>query len=113
MFNAARARLLRVADSYPLRLSVSILLVKGLCCDTLAQRVISPSEGGVKQDWNRTAIMAAYSGFCEAPLVFLFYSKIFPHVFGASRTIATICQMLVVENLFLWPLLIYPSYYMV
>jgi hypothetical protein len=56
--------------------------------------------------------MAAYSGFCEAPLVFLFYQNIFPRIFGGSRTFATIFQMLVVENLFLWPLLIYPTYYM-
>jgi hypothetical protein len=98
-----------IVEKHPLQLSCGILFTKGVVCDTLAQRI----EGKEEQDFRRTAIMGAYGGFCEAPMAYFFYSKIFPRVFGASRSLSTVLQMLLIENIFLWPLLIYPSYYAV
>ena len=103
-------RLVLFADKYPLRLGCAILATKGLVCDTLAQRAVE-GKAAAEQDWRRTAVMAAYGGLCEAPLVFVFYSHLFPLLFGAARTLAAVGQMLLVENLLLWPLLIYPTYY--
>ena len=98
---ARKARAMAFVDKYPLRLSCGILCTKGFVCDTLAQRAVA-GKSADEQDWRRTLIMAAYGGLCEAPLAFLFYSNIFPVMFGAARTITAVCQMLLVENLFLW-----------
>ncbi len=66
----------------PLALACGILMTKGVVCDTLVQKTVEKRD---EMDWKRTAVLGTYGGFCEAPLAYMTYSKLFPLLFGGPR----------------------------
>lgn len=93
--------------SHPLLFASGLLFVKGFICDVFVQKAVEK-----KETWNyeRTAVLSCYGGMFEAPLAYSFYSILFPRLWP-MRTMANVTKMLLVDNLLLWPWLVYPTYY--
>jgi len=92
---------------HPLLFASGLLSVKGIICDVFVQKAVEK-----KETWNyeRTAILSCYGGLFEAPLAYSFYSILFPRLWPV-RSVANVTKMLLVDNLLLWPWLVYPTYY--
>jgi hypothetical protein len=126
----------QAVERRPLATACGILLTKGVFCDLLVQTVVegkrfeqdsrptgAQSGPGAEREarssaapavsWTRTAILGVYSGFCEAPLAYLVYARLFPRWFPATAGVGWphVGKMLAVDSLMLWPLMIYPTYY--
>lgn len=97
------------AMSRPLQAASTILAVKGVFCDGIAQKVVEKKE---EWDPKRTFILSLYGGAAEAPLAYYFYSVLFPRWFP-GQSVRNLVGMLLVDNLVVWPGLIYPSFYLI
>jgi len=101
------SKLVQLCTRHPLALASAILAAKGVICDVFVQKAVQKKE---EWDRRRTAVLSLYGGLVEAPLAYAFYSVLFPRLWPAT-TIGNVFKMLVVDNLMLWPWLIYPTFY--
>lgn len=97
------------AMSRPLQAASTILAVKGVFCDTIAQKVIERKE---EWDVKRTAVLSFYGGCTEAPLAYFVYSVVFPRWFP-TKNLKNLLGMIAVDNFCVWPLMIYPTFYLI
>eukprot|EP00397_Hematodinium_sp_SG-2012_P058177 GEMP01073380.1.p1 GENE.GEMP01073380.1~~GEMP01073380.1.p1 ORF type:complete len:207 (+),score=31.95 GEMP01073380.1:188-808(+) len=105
--SSAVTRFCDFAQRHPLALASILLFVKGAACDVFVQTAVQR-----KKEWDksRTAVLSLYGGLFEAPLAYAFYSILFPR-FWPARTATNVFKMLLVDNLLLWPWLVYPTFY--
>jgi len=96
----------------PLLLASGILTTKGVLCDVIGQRAVEGRAFPEEWDKTRTAILSLYGGICEAPIAYYVYSVVFPRLWPGATTLSSLWKMVLVDNLFVWPLLIYPTFYL-